>query len=114
MYIAHLKKLAININSRMDVVAERFENREALSSAYIREYERIVAKAKVRLAQVDNEVARLKNNSRELGEKIQLLGCWGQVHAGVKSIFVLGSSPFLTFFEGNDTCPIGLPGSNIP
>lgn len=66
------KKLAININSRMDAVAERFENREALSSAYIREYERIVAKAKVRLEQVDHEVARLENNSRELGEKIQL------------------------------------------
>lgn len=66
------KKLAVNINSRMDAVAERFENREALSSAYIREYERIVAKAKVRLAQVDNEVARLENHSRELGEKIQL------------------------------------------
>lgn len=66
------KKLAININSQMDAVAERFENREALSSAYIREYERIVAKAKVRLAQVDNEVARLEKNSRELSEKIQL------------------------------------------
>jgi phage shock protein A len=66
------KKLAININSRMDAVAERFENREALSSAYIREYERIVAKAKVRLAQVDNEVARLETNFRDLGEKIQL------------------------------------------
>lgn len=66
------KKLAVNINSRMDAVAERFENREALSSAYIREYERIVAKAKVRLAQVDNEVARLENHSGELGEKIQL------------------------------------------
>jgi phage shock protein A len=66
------KKLAININSRMDAVAERFENREALSSAYMREYERIVAKAKVRLAQVDNEVARLEQNSRDLGEKVQL------------------------------------------
>lgn len=67
-----IKKLAININSRIDSVAERFENREALSNAYIREYERIVAKAKIRLAQVDNEVARLEKNYRDLGEKIQL------------------------------------------
>lgn len=66
------KKLAVNINSRMDAVAERFENREALSNAYIREYERIVARAKVRLIQVNHEVARLENNARELGEKIQL------------------------------------------
>lgn len=67
-----LKKLAVNINSQIDAVAERFENREALSNAYIREYERIVAKAKVRLIQVDHEVARLENNAREFGEKIQL------------------------------------------
>jgi phage shock protein A len=53
-------------------VAERFENREALSNAYIREYERIVARAKVRLAQVDNEVSRLEKSSRDLGEKIRL------------------------------------------
>ncbi|MGD9009991.1 MAG: hypothetical protein PVG41_18835 [Desulfobacteraceae bacterium] len=66
------KKLAININSQIDAVAERFENREALSNAYIREYERIAAKAKVRMAQVDDEVARLEKNSGELGEKIQL------------------------------------------
>lgn len=66
------KKLAINVNSRIDAVADRFENREAVSSAYIREYERVVAKAQVRLAQVDNEVARLERNARDLNEKIQL------------------------------------------
>ncbi len=66
------KKLAVSVNSRIDAVADRFENREALSSAYIREYERIVAKAKVRLAQVDNEVVRLKRSSRDLDNKIKL------------------------------------------
>ncbi len=67
-----LKKIAVNINSQIDAVAGRFENREALSNAYIREYERIVAKAKVRLAHVDSEVARLEENVRELSQKIQL------------------------------------------
>ncbi len=66
------KKLAISVNSRIDAVADRFENREALSSAYIREYERIVAKAKVRLAQVDNEVLRLECSCSDLDVKIKL------------------------------------------
>lgn len=66
------KKLAISVNSRIDAVADRFENREALSSAYIREYERIVAKAKVRLAQVDHEVLRLEHSCSDLDSKIKL------------------------------------------
>ena len=66
------KKLAVSVNSRIDAVADRFENREALSSAYIREYERIVARAKVKLAQVDNEVVRLERSSLDLETKIKL------------------------------------------
>jgi phage shock protein A len=66
------KKLAININSGIDTMADRFENREALSKAYIREYEKTAARAKVRLARVEQEVLRLENEYRDSGEKIQI------------------------------------------
>jgi len=66
------KKLAINVHSRVEAVADRLENKEALSTAYIREYERIVAKAKVRSAQVDAEVARLEQEAARLQEQAEL------------------------------------------
>ena len=66
------KKLAINVHSRVEAVADRIENKEALSTAYIREYERIVAKAKVRSAQADCEVARLQKAAARLREEADL------------------------------------------
>lgn len=66
------KKLAINVHSRVEAVADRIENKEALSTAYIREYERIVAKAKVRSAQADGEVARLEKAAVRLQEEADL------------------------------------------
>jgi phage shock protein A len=66
------KKLAINVHSRVEAVADRIENKEALSTAYIREYERIVAKAKVRSAQVEGEVARLEKEAARLCEQAEL------------------------------------------
>ena len=53
------KKLAINVHSQVETLANQFENKEALSTSYIREYERIVAQAKVKLARVEAEVDRL-------------------------------------------------------
>ena len=66
------KKLAINVHSRVEAVADRIENKEALSTAYIHEYERIVAKAKVRSAQVESEVARLEKEAARLSEQAEL------------------------------------------
>ncbi len=66
------KKLAITVSSGVDAMADRFENKEALSIAYIREYERVVAKAKVRSAQVDEEVARLEKEAVRLKEQAAL------------------------------------------
>lgn len=66
------KKMAINIHSHVEALVDRFENKEALSTAYIREYERVVAKAKVRSAQVDSEVARLEKAATQLHEQSEL------------------------------------------
>jgi phage shock protein A len=76
------KKLAINVHSRVEAMADRIENKEGLSSAYIREYERIVAKAKVRSAHVENEVVRLEKEAFRLREQAELwAGRARQVHA---------------------------------
>lgn len=66
------KKLAVTVSSSVDAMADRFENKEALSMAYIREYERVVAKAKVRSAQVDGEVVRLEREAARLKEQVAL------------------------------------------
>lgn len=66
------KKVAINIHSHVEALVDRFENKEALSTAYIHEYERVVAKAKVRSAQVDREVARLEKEAVQLREQSEL------------------------------------------
>lgn len=63
------KKLAINIHSRVDNLADRMENKEALSAAYIREYEQTVAKAKVRSGQAAGQVARLEKEAARLAEQ---------------------------------------------
>ncbi len=60
------KKMAVNFHSQVEAVANQFENKEALSSSYIREYERIVASAKVRLARVEAEAIRLEKESDRL------------------------------------------------
>ncbi len=64
-----LKKLAITVHSHVESLSDRIENKEALSVAYIREYERVVAKAKVRSAQVDREVVRLEKEAVRLREQ---------------------------------------------
>lgn len=80
------KKLAINVHSRVEAVADRIENKEALSTAYIREYERIVAKAKVRSAQVESEVARLEKEAARLREQAELwAGRARRVHSSDES-----------------------------
>jgi phage shock protein A len=66
------KKVAINIHSHVEALADRFENKEALSTAYIHEYERVVAKAKVKTAQVDSEVTRLEKEAAQLREQSEL------------------------------------------
>ena len=66
------KKVAINIHSHVEALVNRIENKEALSTAYIREYERVVAKAKVRSTQVDQEVAWLEKEAGRLGEQSEL------------------------------------------
>jgi phage shock protein A len=66
------KKVAISIHSRVEAMVDRFENKQALSTAYIREYERVVAKAKVRSAQVDSEVTRLEKEAVKLREQSEL------------------------------------------
>ena len=80
------KKVAITIHSQVDALVDRMENKEALSTAYIREYERVVAKAKVRSTQVDGEVARLEKEACRLGEESEL---WAerarQVHVSDES-----------------------------
>ncbi len=77
------KKLAINVHSRVEAVADHLENKEALSTAYIREYERIAAKAKVRTAQIESEVTRLEKEMVHLKDQSDL---WAerarQVYAG--------------------------------
>ena len=60
------KKLAINVHSQVETLANQFENKEALSTSYIREYERIVAQAKVKLARVEAEVDRLAKETAHL------------------------------------------------
>lgn len=80
------KKLAINVHSRVEAMADRIENKEALSTAYIREYERIVAKAKVRSAQVESEVARLEKEAVRLREQAELwAGRARRVHSADES-----------------------------
>lgn len=66
------KKLAINVHSRVEAMADRIENKEALSTAHIREYERIVAKAKVKSTQVESEVARLEKEAARLRGQAEL------------------------------------------
>ena len=66
------KKVAINIHSQVEALVDRIENKEALSTAYIREYERVVAKAKVRSTQVDGEVVWLEKEAGRLGEQSEL------------------------------------------
>lgn len=66
------QKVAINIHSHVEALVDRFENKEAISTAYIHEYERIVAKAKVKSAQVDREVAQLEKESAHLREQSDL------------------------------------------
>lgn len=63
------KKLVITLNSQVDSVADKFENREALSNSYIREYERVAAKTKVKLAQIDAEVLRLEKEVKQQQEQ---------------------------------------------
>lgn len=63
------KKLSINVCSHVEALADRIENKEALSAAYIREYERVVAKAKVRASQVEQEVSRLEKEAAHLREQ---------------------------------------------
>jgi phage shock protein A len=60
------RKLAVNVHSQVETLANQFENKEALSTSYIREYERIVAQAKVKLAQVEAEADRLEKQSAHL------------------------------------------------
>ncbi|MFZ1983634.1 MAG: hypothetical protein WAU91_04425 [Desulfatitalea sp.] len=76
------KRLAINVHSRVEAMANQFENKEALSFTYIREYEGVVAKAKVRLSQVQADVSRLENEATRLRDQAAL---WveraKQVHA---------------------------------
>lgn len=66
------RKLAVSVHSQVEAMTDRFENKEALSTAYIREYERGVAKAKVRLTQVEGEVARLEKEAGRLHEQTKL------------------------------------------
>ncbi|MFH0785592.1 MAG: hypothetical protein V2B20_27105 [Pseudomonadota bacterium] len=66
------KKVATSIHSRVEAMVDRFENKEALSTAYIREYERVAAKAKVRSTQVDSEVTRLEKEVIKLHEQSEL------------------------------------------
>lgn len=63
------KKLAVQVHARAEAMANQFENKEALSLSYIREYERIVAKAKVKLSQVEAEVRRLEGEADRLEEQ---------------------------------------------
>ncbi len=67
-----LKKLAVTVHSQVEAMADRFENKESISTAYIREYERAVAKTKVRLAQAEGEVARLEREAARLREQANL------------------------------------------
>lgn len=69
------KKVAVNIHSQVEAIADRFENKEALSAAYIREYERAVAKTKVRCDQVDSEILRLEKEAAHLRQQVDL---WGE------------------------------------
>ncbi len=66
------KKLAVQVCARADAMADQFENKEALSLSYIREYERVVAKAKVKLAQVEGEVHRLERETVRIEEQAAL------------------------------------------
>lgn len=66
------KKLAVTVNSQVEAVADRFENREALSSAYIGEYEKVVAKSQVKLTQIDNEVNRLLRDVNKYKEAAEV------------------------------------------
>jgi phage shock protein A len=60
------KKLAVQVHARAEAMANQFENKEALSLSYIREYERVVAEAKVKLARVAAEVRRLEREAERL------------------------------------------------
>jgi phage shock protein A len=64
-----IKKFAVTLHSCVESMVDRFENKEALSIAYIREYERVVARAKVKSAQIDSEVVRLEKEASLLHEQ---------------------------------------------
>ena len=66
------RKLAVNIHSRMEAVADQIENKATLSQSYIREYERLVAQAKVRQLQLEKEVERLEEEACQLETKASL------------------------------------------
>ena len=66
------KKLAVNFHSQVEAVANQFENKEALSSSYIREYERVVATAKVKLSRIEAEVVRLEKETDRLAAQTTL------------------------------------------
>lgn len=65
------RKLAISVNSQVENLADRFENKEALSTAYIHEYEGLVAKAKVRLSEVSREVTKQNKEASLQKEQIE-------------------------------------------
>jgi phage shock protein A len=80
------KKIAVQVCARAEAMANQLENKEALSLSYIREYERVVTKAKVKLAQVDAEVRRLEQEADRLEAQAAL---WAdrarRVHAADES-----------------------------
>lgn len=66
------RKIAINVSSHIDNISDRIENKGAISIAYIREYERVIAKAKVKLAEVNNEVNRYEKEAAKQKEQIEV------------------------------------------
>lgn len=54
------------MSSRVETLADQFENKEALAEAYIREYERVAARAKVKLNQVAAQANGLEAKAAEL------------------------------------------------
>ena len=66
------KKLAINVTSQLESFADQIENKEAISGAYIKEYERVVAQAKVKLIGVSEEANARKALSEKRQKEIEL------------------------------------------
>ncbi|MBD3419612.1 MAG: hypothetical protein GF398_05780 [Chitinivibrionales bacterium] len=61
-----LKRIAVNIQAKMEDLTSQIENKEALTLSYIREYERVVAKAKIRLSHVKGDALRLEKDQARL------------------------------------------------